>query len=64
MYKQTVFGAHFKRYLPYRFQKRLTFNIAYRAADFGNNHICVGLLSDTVNKFFYFVGNVRDYLNR
>ena len=61
--KKTVFSAHLKGNLPYRFYKRLRFDIAYRAADFGYYHIGVGVLADVIYKLFYLVCNMRNYLN-
>ncbi len=63
MNKQTVVSANFVRYLSYRLKERLTFDIAYRTADFSHNHVCVGFFAYAVDKFFYLIGYMRDNLH-
>ena len=62
MNKKAVFPADFEGDLPDSLNKRLGLNIADRAANLGNDHIRVGFLTDTVNKFLDLIGNVRDHL--
>ena len=58
MDKQAVFAAHLMRNLPDRFQKRLALNIAGGAADFGNDHIGIGLFAHRIDKGFDLVGDM------
>jgi len=44
-------------------QKRLRLNVAYGAADFGNNHLGAGLLGHPEDSFLDLVGDVRNNLN-
>lgn len=55
VHEQTVLTANFQRHLADRFQKRLTFNIAGSAADFGDDHVCIGLFAHSVDKIFDFI---------
>ena len=64
MHKQAIIPPHLQGYLPNCFQKRLTFNISGRSADFRNNHIRIGSLSYTVDKRFNFIGDMRNHLYR
>ena len=50
-------------YLSYRLQERLTLYIARRAAYLGHYYVSVGLLAHAVYKFFYLIGDMRDYLH-
>ena len=45
-----------------RFQERLAFDIAGRAADLGDDHISAGLLADLIDERFDLIGDVRDDL--
>ena len=50
--------------LTNRLDKRLAFDIAYCAADFGNYNVGVGLFADGIDKTLNLVGDVRNNLNR
>ena len=63
MDKEAVFSADFKRNLAYRFNKWLRFNISDCSADLGNNHIGICFLTNTVNKFFNLIRDVRNDLH-
>ena len=58
-----VFFTYLKPYLTDSLQKRLAFDIARCAADFGYYYIGVGFSAHGVNKFLDFVRNVRYYLH-
>ena len=58
-----VFFTYLKPYLTDSLQKRLAFDIARCAADFGYYYIGVGFFTHGVNKFLDFVRNVRYYLH-
>ena len=47
-----------------RFQERLAFDIAGRAADLGDDHISAGLLADLIDEGLDLIGDVRDDLHR
>ena len=64
MDEQTVPSSDFERNLSDRFQKRLTFDIARRSADFGNRNVGSRTLGIGVDIRFDLVGNVRDDLHR
>ena len=49
--------------LPYGFQKRLAFNVAYRTAHFDNGNACFFIGKITVKPAFDFVGNMRNNLH-
>ena len=53
----------FERELADGFEKRQAFDVAGRAADFGDDHVRLGLLGEQVNAALDFVGNVRDDLH-
>ena len=63
MDEQRVAASHLSRHLPDRFQKRLSFDIADRAADLRDHNIRVGVLSDAIDEPFDFVCDVRDRLH-
>ena len=63
MYKKAVFSAYFKGNLSNGLKKGLRLDVAYGAADLGDNNICIGLFSYAVNEFLYLVGDVGNYLN-
>ena len=48
MDKEAVLPTDLERDLPNRFDKGLRFNVTDGAADFGNDHVCIRLLADTV----------------
>lgn len=45
MYKKAVFSAHFEGNLSNGLKKGLRLDVAYGAADLGDNNICIGLFS-------------------
>ena len=62
--KQAVVAPHFGAELADSFEERLTFDVADRAADFGNYNVRVALLGIFADKIFNFVGYVRNDLYR
>ena len=64
MDEQAVFSSDLKRNLPYRFDKRLGFDISDCSADFGNYNIGACFSSDAVDKFLDLVCDMRNDLNR
>ena len=60
---QAIFFAHVQRKLTDGLQERLTFNVAHRTADFGNNHIRLRV-RQFVDNAFDFIGDVRNDLDR
>ena len=58
-----VVSSHFPCDLTDSLDKRLAFDIAYRAADFGYDHVGVRGLADVVDKGLYLVRDVRNNLN-
>ena len=63
MYIHNVVSADITGNLPNSLQKRLTFNIAYRAAYLSDNHIRISLIANIINLLLYFIGNMRNNLN-
>ena len=49
--------------MPNRFDEGLRFNVTDGAADFGNDHVCVCLLADTVYEILDFICNVGNDLH-
>ena len=62
--KTAVVPADFPCNLTDCLDKGLAFYVAYRSADFRYNHVGVGSFAYVVDKSFYFVGNVGNYLHR
>ena len=63
MYKKAVFSAHFEGNLSNGLKKGLRLDVAYGAADLGDNNICIGLFSYAVNEFLYLdVYKRQDYI--
>ncbi len=60
---QAVFLANIERKLADRFQERLAFDIADRAADFGDDDINIAI-AELVNDALDFVRDVRNHLHR
>ena len=60
---QNVFFADIFFHLANRFQKRLAFDIADRAADFGDNYVGIDFLTDAEHLFFDRVRHMRNDLN-
>ena len=63
MNEQTVFFSYFKRNLPYCLNERLRFDVAYSASDFGDDDICIGVFTYSVNEFLYLVCYMRNNLD-
>ena len=63
MYKQAVSRSLLQCNLPYGFQKRLAFYVAYGSSYFGYNYICAGFLTYRIYKLFYFISNMRNDLD-
>ena len=63
MDKEAVLPSDFEGNLPNRFDEGLRFNVTDGAADFGNDHIGVRLLTDAVHEILDFICNVRDDLH-
>ena len=49
---KAVINSDLTAYLTDRLKERLAFDIADRAADFGDNNVCLRGFSDAVNKRF------------
>ena len=64
MDKQAVFPAHLQGNLPHRLDEGLAFDIADGAADFGNDHVGIGLFGHAVDKFLDFIRNMGNHLHR
>src|ERR1019366_7613052 len=54
----------FERKLADGFEKRQAFDVAGCAADFRDDHIGLGFFRERVDAIFYFVGDVRNDLDR
>src|SRR5207244_12252304 len=50
--------------LAQRLEEWLTLDVADRASNFGDNHMCVRLSSDALDPLLDLVGDVRHYVNR
>ena len=61
--EQAVFAPDLQRDLSHRFDERLRFDIAYGAADLGNNDVGVGMFAHVIYEFLYLVGDMRYHLN-
>ena len=61
---QGVLPAHLQAHFPDGLNEGLGFDIADGAADFGDDHVRVGLFANPVNEALDFVGDVRDGLHR
>ena len=61
--KQTILKTNLERNLSYRLKERLALYIADCTTDFCDNNISVRVLTDSVDKFLYFVCNMRNNLN-
>ena len=66
VYVHNVFAPLIRHYLPYRFKKRSTLDIADRAAYFGYYHVNRSFVDvcGSVNALLYLIRDMRDYLNR
>ena len=62
--KHRVADARFQREFADGLQKRQPFDVAGRAADFGDDDVRLALLSEDVDAVFDFVGDVRNHLHR
>ena len=63
MNEQAVLSAHLQRDLPCRLYKRLGLDVSYGAADFGDDHMGIGLLSHTVDELLDLVCDMRNHLH-
>ena len=63
MDKEAVLPAHLQRDLPDSLQKGLGLNIADGAADLGDDHVGVRLLTHPIDKFLDLIGDVGDHLH-
>ena len=63
MDKEAVLPAHLQRDLPDGLQKGLGLNIADGAADLGDDHVGVRLLTHPIDKFLDLIGDVGDHLH-
>ena len=61
--EQAVFSAYVRGVLSDCFEKVRALDVAYRSADFGDNHVGFGNFGVLSDEFFRFVGYVRNYLN-
>ncbi|GBD36450.1 hypothetical protein HRbin36_01575 [bacterium HR36] len=61
--EETILFADLESKLPNGFEKRQAFDVAHRAANFGNHHIHLGP-AHGANRCLDFVRNVRDDLHR
>lgn len=61
--KMGVFLTDLERNLTNGFEKRLAFDIACRAADLGDDDVCIRLVADAVNEALDLVRDVRNDLN-
>ena len=59
---QGIFLSFFQYELPNGFIKWLTFNISHRSSYFGDDHIIFIRIINSLNSFFYLIGNMRYYL--
>ena len=62
--EQAVLLPYLQRDLAHRLQEGLGLDIADGAADFGDDHIRVGLPADAVDELFDLIGHVGNDLNR
>ena len=63
MDEQAVFPPDLERNLPHGLQKRLGFDVADGAADFGDDHVRARFGGKPVYKLLDFVGDVRNHLH-
>ena len=63
MNEKGVFLTDLERNLTNGFEKRLAFDIACRAADLGDDDVCIRLVADAVNEVLDLVRDVRNDLN-
>ena len=61
--EQAVLSSYLERYLSYRLDERLGLDITDRTADLCDDDIGIGLLTNSIDKLFDLVRDVRDYLN-
>ena len=61
--EEAVLSSHFERYLSYRLDEGLRFDIAYRTADFRDDDVGIGLLAYSVDELLDLVGDVRNDLH-
>ena len=59
-----VFVSDFVADLSYCFDERLALDVADRAADLRDYHVCAALAADVVDESLYLVSDVRDDLYR
>ena len=64
MDKEAVFLPHFQRNLTNRLNKWLRFNITDGTANFRDDHISIGGISQTIDELFDLIGDMRDNLHR
>ena len=62
--EQAVLLPYLQRDLAHRLQEGLGLDIADGAADFGDDHIRIGLPADAVDELFDLIGHVGNNLNR
>ena len=63
MDEQAVFPPDLERNLPHGLQKRLGFDVADGAADFGDDHVRARFGGKPVHELLDFVGDVRNHLH-
>ena len=63
MDKEAVFSSYLQRDLPDSLQKGLRFDIADGAADLCDDHIRIGLLAHTIDKFLDLICDVWNNLH-
>ena len=61
--EKAVFASDFKRDLADSLKERLGFDITYRAADFGDDNVGVGLFRNGIDESLDFVRDVGNDLN-
>ena len=64
MHKSCVFFTKLITHFSDSFQKGLTFNVTHRTTDFNKCNFSFTGASQQVDPTFYFIGNVRNHLNR
>lgn len=62
--EQTVLRVFLEGYLTDGLDERLRFDVAYRASDFGDDDVGVGLAGRVADEFLDFVGDMGDDLHR
>src|SRR3989442_140354 len=64
MNEHSILAPFFVAHLTNRFEERQRFDVAHRAANFDNHHVCFAVNRDRANPFLNFIGDVRNNLNR